>query len=364
VGVVEQLLNPKSKADFDAKNRTQQTQLVESYKTRQETNLVPYATAVANRFATDWNTVRIDKPSFTGLRVVDDWPLERLVPFIDWSPFFQAWELRGKYPAILDDPAVGEAASKLFADATKMLDDLIKRKLLKARGVYGFWPAASVEDDIVLFTDESRSQELTRFHTLRQQWERKGQRAFYALADFIAPVDSGRADYLGLFAVTTGLGVDALVKQYEADHNDYDAILVKALADRLAEAFAEALHAQARRDWGFGDDENLTNEQLIDEAYRGIRPAPGYPACPDHTEKRTLFELLQAENNATITLTETFAMLPAASVSGWYFAHPEARYFTVDRITRDQVQAYAERKGMTVAEVERWLAANLGYDPG
>jgi 5-methyltetrahydrofolate--homocysteine methyltransferase len=364
VGVVEQLLNPKSRDTFDENNRTEQKKLADSYRARQETNLVSYSDAVAGKFATDWQTVRIDKPSFTGVRVLDNYPLEKLVPFIDWSPFFSAWELRGKYPAILNDVEVGEAASKLFADATKLLDELVEKKLLRARGVYGFWPAASVGDDIVLYTDDSRSTELTRFHTLRQQWERKGQRAFYALADFIAPVDSGREDYLGAFAVTTGIGVEDMVKKFEADHDDYNAILVKALADRLAEAFAEALHQQARIDWGYGREESLTNEQLVDEEYRGIRPAPGYPACPDHTEKGILFRLLEAEQNAGISLTESFAMMPAAAVSGLYFAHPQARYFTVDRVTREQVQSYAERKGMTIAEVERWLSPNLGYDPG
>ncbi|HWB01065.1 MAG TPA: vitamin B12 dependent-methionine synthase activation domain-containing protein, partial [Pirellulales bacterium] len=228
----------------------------------------------------------------------------------------------------------------------------------------GFWPAASDGDDIVLFTDEQRSEELARFHTLRQQWQRRGQNVFYALADFVAPRDSGRGDYLGGFAVTAGIGIDEIVRHYEADHDDYNAIMVKALADRLAEAFAEMLHQQARRDWGFGHEESFTNDELIDERYRGIRPAHGYPACPDHTEKRTLFDLLAAEKNAGVTLTETFAMLPAASVSGLYFGHPEARYFAVDRITREQVESYATRKRMPIAEVERWLSPNLGYDPG
>ncbi|HEX4132393.1 MAG TPA: methionine synthase [Pirellulales bacterium] len=364
VRVVEQLLNPKSKEDFDARNRHEQTKLAESHRARQETNLVSYAAACAARFETDWGTVRIDRPSFLGLRTINDYPLEELAEYIDWSPFFMTWELRGKYPTILQDEIVGEAASKLFVDATRLLEGIVRGKLLHARAVYGFWPAASDGDDVVLYTDESRRQELTRFHTLRQQWERRGQRAFYALADFVAPVDSGRADYLGAFAVTTGIGVDEMVKTFEADHDDYNAIMVKALADRLAEAFAEALHRQARHDWGFGHGEDLSNEQLIDEQYRGIRPAHGYPACPDHTEKRILFDLLDAENNAGLSLTETFAMLPAASVSGLYFGHPQARYFAVDRITRDQVESYAARKGMTIAEVERWLSPNLGYDPG
>jgi 5-methyltetrahydrofolate--homocysteine methyltransferase len=295
--------------------------------------------------------------------VLDDFPLATLVEYIDWSPFFLTWELKGKYPKILSDPAVGPEAKKLIDDARKLLDEIVAAKLLVARGVYGFWPAAAVGDDVALFVDESRTSELARVHTLRQQWQRKGQAEFRALADYVAPNDSGRKDYLGAFAVTAGHGADELVKKYEADHDDYSAIMVKALADRLAEAFAECLHRQARFDWGYGREEQLSNEDLIDEKYRGIRPAPGYPACPDHTEKRQLFDLLDAGRAAGMQLTESFAMLPAASVSGWYFAHPQARYFAVDRIARDQVEDYARRKGMSVAEVERWLAPNLGYEP-
>ena len=274
-----------------------------------------------------------------------------------------AWEMKGKYPAIFNDPVAGEEARRLWDDAQRLLQRIIREKRLTARGVYGFWPANSEGDDIVIFTDESRSTELTRFHTLRQQWERKGQTAFHALADFIAPRDSGRKDYLGAFAVTTGIGCDELVREFEADHDDYQSISTKAIADRLAEAFAELLHQQARVDWGYGREEHLSGDDLIAEKYRGIRPAPGYPACPDHTEKRMLFDLLQAEPATGIHLTEHFAMYPAASVSGFYFAHPESRYFTVDRITRDQVESYSQRKGMTIAEVERWLAPNLGYEP-
>ena len=244
-----------------------------------------------------------------------------------------------------------------------MLDRIIDEKLLTARGVYGFWPAASEGDDIIVYADESRSKELCRFHTLRQQWERKGQDAFYSLADFVAPVDSGRKDYLGAFAVTAGIGADELAARFERDHDDYNSIMIKALADRLAEAFAEYLHAAGPPRLGLRRNEQLTNDDLIDEKYRGIRPAPGYPSQPDHTEKRTLFDLLDAERATGIRLTESFAMHPAASVCGLYFAHPESRYFAVDRITRDQVEDYARRKGMSVAEVERWLAPNLGYEP-
>jgi 5-methyltetrahydrofolate--homocysteine methyltransferase len=274
-----------------------------------------------------------------------------------------SWELKGKYPKILDDPTVGAEARTLFADAQRMLERIVDERLLTAQGIYGFWRAGSIGDDVALFSDELARNEVARVHTLRQQWERKGQTAFHALADFIAPLESGRADYLGAFAVTTGIGVDELVAQYEKQHDDYSAILVKALADRLAEAFAEALHKRVRDEWGYGKTENLSNDELIEERYRGIRPAPGYPACPDHTEKRILFDLLEVEKKTAIRLTEHFAMTPAAAVSGWYFGHPQARYFAVDRISRDQVESYALRKGMSVAEVERWLAPNLGYEP-
>jgi 5-methyltetrahydrofolate--homocysteine methyltransferase len=363
VGVVDRLKSSDLKAAFEVKNRAEQASLVESYNRRQQVELVPYAQAVAQKFKTHWDRVRIDTPSFTGTRVLEDFPLERLVPYIDWSPFFLTWELKGKYPKILTDPKVGPEASKLFEDAKSLLDEIVAKKLLRACGVYGFWPAASVGDDILVFADDSREGALASFHTLRQQWQRKGQTHLSALADFIAPLDSGRRDYLGAFAVTTGLGVDELAAKFEADHDDYNAIMVKALADRLAEAFAECLHQTARAEWGYGAEEHLTSEDLIEEKYRGIRPAPGYPACPDHTEKQTLFELLDATRATHITLTESFAMLPASSVSGWYFAHPEARYFAVDRIDRDQVEDYARRKGMTTADIERWLSPNLGYEP-
>lgn len=244
-----------------------------------------------------------------------------------------------------------------------MLDDIVAAESLKARGVYGFFPANSDGDDIVLYRDDERTEEIGRVHTLRQQWERKGQDTFYALADFVAPLTSGRKDYLGGFACTAGHGCAELAARFDREHDDYNSIMAKALADRLAEAFAEWLHRQARIDWGFGQDENLDNEAMIAEQYRGIRPAPGYPACPDHTEKPALFALLDAERAAGMHLTESYAMTPAASVSGLYFGHPESRYFAVDRITRDQVEAYAARKGMPVKDVERWLAPNLGYDP-
>ncbi|MBM4057068.1 MAG: methionine synthase, partial [Planctomycetes bacterium] len=361
-GVVEKLLNSVHRGEFIQTVRDEQARDVENFKRRQETKLVPYAAACAKRWTTDWATAPIAVPEFLGVRVLDDVPLTELVPYIDWSPFFMSWELKGKYPAIFHDAVVGTEARKLHGDALAMLDRIVDGRTLSARGVYGFFPANADGDDIVLYTDDTRSAEHGRVHTLRQQWERKGQDVFHALADFVAPVGSGRADYVGAFACTTGHGCDELCREYDRQHDDYSSIMVKALADRLAEAFAEWLHAEARRAWGYGRDEGLSTEDLIEERYRGIRPAPGYPACPDHTEKRALFDWLGAGSAAGMTLTENYAMLPAASVSGLYFAHPESRYFAVDRITRDQVEAYALRKGMPVAEVERWLAANLGYD--
>jgi 5-methyltetrahydrofolate--homocysteine methyltransferase len=361
-GVVEKLLSSTAREEFVRSTREAQARDVENFKRRQETKLVSYATACANRWTTDWATAPIDVPEFLGVRTLEQVPLAELVPFIDWTPFFMSWELKGRYPAIFDDAVVGEEARKLHRDATEMLDRIIRDGSLQAKAVYGFFPANSTGDDIALYADESRAAEFGRVHTLRQQWERKGQDVFHALADFVAPVESGRKDYLGAFAVTTGHGCDELCRKYDAEHDDYSSIMVKAIADRLAEACAEWLHARVRREWGYGRAERLTNDQLIDEQYRGIRPAPGYPACPDHTEKQAIFAWLGAEEGAGMRLTESFAMMPAASVSGLYFAHPESRYFAVDRITRDQVEAYAARKGMAVSEVERWLAPNLGYD--
>jgi 5-methyltetrahydrofolate--homocysteine methyltransferase len=362
-GVVEKLVNPALRPEFSRANRAAQVRDVENFKARQTTRLVPYAQACDKRWTTDWAAAEIATPEFLGTRVLENVPLSELIPFIDWSPFFMSWELKGKYPAIFEDPFVGEEARKLHRDALTMLDEVAREGTLAAKGVYGFFPANSEGDDIVLFTDESRTAELGRVHTLRQQWERKGQDVFHALADFVAPRESGRPDYIGAFACTAGHGCEALCRRYDADHDDYSSILAKAVADRLAEAFAEWLHARVRREWGFGLEESLSAEDLIEERYRGIRPAPGYPACPDHTEKLALFALLDAERAAGMTLTESCAMLPAASVSGLYFAHPESRYFAVDRITREQAESYAARKGMPVAEVERWLAPNLGYDP-
>jgi len=361
VGVVDSLLNAELKPAFSAKNEDLHKEMRASYEARQ-VKLVPYQEAFKKRFATDWTSVRIDKPQFIGTRVLDNYPIAEIAKFIDWSPFFNAWELKGKYPKIFKDEYVGEQAKELFDNASDLLLDIISKKTLTAKAIYGFWPAASDGDDVVLYTDESRKHELTRFHFLRQQWERKGQNDFRSLADYIAPIGSGREDHLGTFVVTTGHGADELAHAYEKANDDYNSIMIKAIADRLAEAFAELLHKKARVEWGFGAQESLTNDQLIDEEYRGIRPAPGYPACPDHTEKEILFKLLDVEKNIGVKLTESCAMWPAAAVSGFYFAHPESRYFAVDRLTQDQVQDYARRKGMSIREMERWLSPNIGYE--
>jgi 5-methyltetrahydrofolate--homocysteine methyltransferase len=323
------------------------------------------AEARENREALDWQNYVPPKPSFLGTKVFDNYDLSELADRIDWKPFFQAWELHGRFPDILDDPKVGAAARPLYDDGMRMLERMISEGWVRARGVIGFWPAASVGDDISLFTDESRGEKLGTIHTLRQQRiHSRADRANLALADFLAPLDSGVPDYVGGFAVTAGAEIDERAKRLEAKHDDYDAILMKVLGDRLAEAFAERMHERVRKEfWGYAPDEHLGNEQLIAEEYRGIRPAPGYPACPDHTEKPELFRLLDAEAATGISLTESCAMWPASSVSGLYFAHPEARYFGLGRIGRDQVADYAKRKGVTVEEVERWLASNLDYDP-
>ena len=324
------------------------------------------AEARANRLQAAFDGYRPPKPVRSGLIVFDDYDLAELTTRIDWAPFFQTWDLHGRFPYILDDDKVGPAARGVYTDALAMLQRIVAEKWLNARAVIGLWPANSVGfDDIAVFVDESRHGVRAVVHTLRQQMVReRAERRNLALADFIAPSESGIADWLGGFAVTTGHGLDAVVKDFEARHDDYAAIMVKALADRLAEAFAERIHERVRREfWGYAPDEALTNAELIAERYRGIRPAPGYPACPDHTEKRTLFDLLAAEDNAKITLTENFAMVPAASVSGYFFSHPDARYFGLGRIHRDQVEDYARRKGMNDREAERWLAPNLAYDP-
>jgi len=360
VGVVNSLLNPELKPGFDAKTRADYQRLREEHADKsREKKLLPIEEARANRTRIDWAVTPVNKPSFTGVRVLDSVPLEELVPYIDWSPFFHTWELRGRFPAILDDPTVGAAARTLYEDAQRLLAKVLAEKLLRAKGVYAFFPANAIGDDIELYTDDTRSERLAVFHTLRQQMVKPAGQFNHALSDYVAPKDSGRADYIGGFAVTAGHGADEVAKKFKAEHDDYNAIMAQALADRLAEAFAEYLHEKARVEWGFG--ETLSKEDMIREKYRGIRPAAGYPACPDHTEKRTLFDLLKAEANTGITLTESFAMHPGAAVSGLYFGHPEAKYFGVGKIGRDQALDYGARKGLGVEVIEKWLAPNLNY---
>jgi 5-methyltetrahydrofolate--homocysteine methyltransferase len=364
VGVVSSLINSELKPNFALQNqREQQRDRKKHEATREQRSLLTLEQARARRAPIDWVMTEIAKPSFMGIRSIINLPLNELVPFIDWTPFFHTWELRGSYPKIFDDPKAGARARELFDDAQQLLAQIVENRLLSARGAYGFFPANSVGDDIELYTDELRSQVLTTFHTLRQQSDKGENQPCYALADFIAPKSSGRADYLGAFAVTAGIGVETLCKRFERDHDDYRSIMAKALADRLAEAFAEWLHKKVREEWGYGQAENLSIEDLIRERYRGIRPAAGYPACPDHTEKRLLFDLLEVEKRASIQLTESFAMYPAAAVSGLYLAHPQATYFTIGKIGRDQALDYQQRKGMALQEIERWLAPNLNYEP-
>ena len=358
VDVVSGLLNPERRDAFVESNRELQDRLRAQHVARAERPLLPYPAACANRLTIDWANERPPKPSFIGPRVVLEMPLETLVPYIDWTFFFAAWELKGRYPAILNHPQYGKAARDLFAGATAVLERIIAEKRIEARAVYGFWPAASEDDDIVVFTDERRSGEAVRFNMLRQQEAMPSGQSNLSLADFVAP-RGGTADYIGAFAVTAGIGVDDLVRRFEAERDDYNAIIVKALADRLAEAFAAYLHATARREWGI--DEDMTPDTIMAERHRGIRPAFGYPACPDHSEKFKLFDLLGARELG-IGLTEHAAMTPAASVSGLYFANPHARYFTVGRIGEDQVAHYAKRKGASVESIERWLATNLAYE--
>ncbi|MBI4471478.1 MAG: methionine synthase [Acidobacteria bacterium] len=363
VGAVGNLISPQLRPKYAEQNKREQEIAREKYLARQtEVSLLPLGEARQRKLRLDYSSNgRPAKPSFMGLRVIDDFPLAEIVPFIDWSPFFHAWELRGTFPKIFEDPKIGAKAKELFDDAQVLLQKIVAERLLRARGVYGFWPANSVGDDIEVYTDESRSKVLKTFHTLRQQTRKAEGEVNHALADFIAPKDSEIPDYIGAFAVTSGVGLDPLCARFEKEHDDYNSILAKALADRLAEAFAECLHKKVRDDWGYGRNENLTNEDLIREKYRGIRPAPGYPASPDHTEKRILFDLLNAEKNAGIRLTESFAMIPASSVCGLYFSSPAARYFSVGKIDRDQVAEYSARKGMDVEVVERWLGPNLAY---
>jgi 5-methyltetrahydrofolate--homocysteine methyltransferase len=362
VDVVASLLSDERRATFAETNRGLQETLRFQHSQRREKPLLPYQTALANKLAIDWTVTKLPEPPFVGRRVVHV-PLEDLVPYIDWTFFFAAWELKGRYPAILEHPQYGKAARDLYDSARILLDRIVAEKLLTATGVYGFWPAASEDDDIVVYRDREHTGELARFNLLRQQEVIADGKANLSLADFIAPrsaLGGGRTDYLGAFAVTAGIGADALAAKFEKELDDYSAILVKALADRFAEAFAAYLHQQSRQAWGI--DEARSVDDVHHERHRGIRPAFGYPACPDHSEKFKLFDLLEA-TQVGIALTESAAMTPAASVSGLYFAHPEARYFTVGRLGEDQIASYAKRKGQSIERVERWLTPNLAYEP-
>ncbi|MBH0200530.1 MAG: methionine synthase, partial [Nitrospira sp.] len=355
VGVVGSLVSPTQKPGFVRQVREDYERMRHAHQGRGTKPVLPIAQARANRLVTDWPTLDIPRPAVLGIRVLGAQAVGDLIPFIDWSPFFHTWELRGRYPTIFDDATVGERAKELYDDARRLLDEIVHKKWLTAKGVYGFFAAASDGDDIELYADVSRKTAYTTLHHLRQQSEKPEGQPNLCLADYVAPKESGRQDFIGAFAVTTGIGLDELCKRFDQDHDDYNSIMAKALADRLAEAFAEFLHKKVRQEWNYGKGEELTNEDLIRERYRGIRPAPGYPACPDHTEKRLLFDLLSVETNAEITLT--------ASVSGFYFAHPDARYFAVGKIGKDQVEDYARRKGMDLRTVERWLSPNLNYEP-
>jgi 5-methyltetrahydrofolate--homocysteine methyltransferase len=359
VDVVSSILNPATRAGFLAANRAEQERTAAAFAEGDALPLLSYAEARRKRLALAWSEAEVAVPAFLGTRLLAEFPVDEIVPYVDWSPFFHAWQLRGSYPRIFDHPEQGPVARELFDSGLELLKRILDGRRLHAFGVHGFFPAGSDGDDIVVFADEARDREIARFHTLRQQRPRPEGEPMLALADFVAPVESGVRDYIGAFAVTAGLGLDALVRELEAAHDDYDAIMAKALADRLAEGFAELLHERVRRDWGYGRTEDLSKEDLLKERYRGIRPAPGYPACPDHTEKAAVFALLDAARVAGIQLTETFAMRPAASVCGLYFSHPESRYFSVGRIGRDQLESYARRKGTSVDDAARWLASNL-----
>jgi 5-methyltetrahydrofolate--homocysteine methyltransferase len=362
VGVAQSLISKELREAFVAGNDSDYAEIRERHKHRGDAKrLVPLAKARAQRFDGGWADYTPPAPRQPGLTVFDDYPLVELIGYIDWTPFFNTWELAGKYPAILDDTIVGTQARELFRDAQSMLKRIVDERWLTAKGVFGLWPANGVGDDVVVDLGDGGTQTL---HFLRQQVDKPVDRPDFCLADFIAPQDSGRQDWIGGFAVTTGIGIDAHVARFEADHDDYNAILLKSLADRLAEAFAERLHQRVRKEfWGFATDETLDNPALIAERYRGIRPAPGYPACPEHSEKGTLFQLLDAPGNAGMSLTESFAMLPTAAVSGYYFSHPDSQYFVVGRVSKEQVDDYAKRKGVPFAQAERWLASNLDYDP-
>jgi 5-methyltetrahydrofolate--homocysteine methyltransferase len=362
VPVTTSLLSEEGKAEFVIRHRAEYEAIRKNHSAPKQ-SVVPLETARARRTSIEWRAEDVPTPAFTGVHVLDNFPLATLRKFIDWSPLFHAWGLKGVYPRIFEHPEQGEQARQIFKDANALLDTIIEKNLITARGVYGFFPASAVGDDVELYTDGSRGKVLERLHFLRQQANREGSEPCRSLADFIAPKETGLPDHIGAFAVTSGIGLKELCDRFRAEHDDYNAIMAEAVADRMAEAFAECLHKRVRDEWGYGCAENLTPEELIQEKYRGIRPAPGYPACPDHTEKGTLWQLLDVQANTGMLITESFAMWPGSSVSGLYFAHPQSRYFSLGKIDKDQVVDYHERKGMTVAEVERWLGPNLNYDP-
>ncbi len=362
VPVTTSLLSDEGREAFVAEHRVADEALRKAYSAPRQ-QVVSLETARSRRTPIEWRAGDLPVPEFTGVRVLNDFPLAALREFIDWTPFFHAWELKGVYPRIFDHPEQGAQARQIFAEANALLDRIIEKKLITARGVYGFFPASAIGDDVELYTDGERNKTLTRFHFLRQQANREGNEPCRSLSDFIAPKVTGQPDHIGAFAVTSGIGLKELCDNFRAEQDDYNAIMAEAIADRLAEAFAECLHKRVRDEWGYGREENLNIDELIHEKYRGIRPAAGYPACPDHTEKGALWHLLNVEANTGMLITESFAMWPGSSVSGLYFAHPESRYFSLGKIDRDQVADYAQRKGMSVPEVERWLGQNLNYDP-
>jgi 5-methyltetrahydrofolate--homocysteine methyltransferase len=402
VPVAGKLANMKSIDEFSVEIKAEYEKLRQDHASRQkDKNYISIEKARENRTKIDWESTKITKPAFLGNKYFHDYDLAEIAKYIDWTPFFQTWQLHGKYPKIFDNPTVGAEARKLYNDATKLLKEVIDNKLLTAKAVIGFYPANAVEDDIVLFDFDTVEVEVpcdkhgvhrsvsyplkamngssaryapeitknakfeigSKIHFLRQQGQKSSSLPNISLSDFVAPIETGKADYIGAFAVTAGIGIEKLIEKFERDHDDYNSIMIKAIADRLAEAFAELMHERVRKEfWGYDRQEKLSSDELIEEKYQGIRPAPGYPACPDHTEKRILFDLLDAESKVDIQLTESFAMYPASSVSGWYFSHPESKYFGLGKIAKDQVQEYAKRKGMPLEEVERWLSPNLNYD--
>jgi 5-methyltetrahydrofolate--homocysteine methyltransferase len=360
--VTTSLLSDDGKAAFVVAHREDYERLRKSHAQPKQ-KLVGLETARKRRTPIDWRAEDLPTSQFTGVRALDNFPLATLRDFIDWSPFFHTWGLKGIYPRIFEHPEYGAQAKLIYTEANALLDKIIAEKLITARGVYGLFPANAVGDDVELYTDNTRTKVHQRFHFLRQQANREGSEPCRSLVDFIAPKETGLQDYIGAFAVTSGICLKELCDGFRAKNDDYNAIMAEAIADRLAEAFAECLHKKVREEWGYGRQEGLTNVDLIEEKYRGIRPAAGYPACPDHTEKGPLWNLLDVQKNTGMLITESFAMWPGSSVSGLYFAHPESRYFSLGKIDRDQVQDYAERKGMSVKEVERWLGPNLNYDP-